>query len=96
MLAIHNQDTDHYEFLIDTGKNTIFKSTEEGLRAAINKLVAAYDALDELGDIHPELNGEVAIELFSGSVNADTSDFEYESNLNAEILEDNSDKISKF
>ena len=96
MLAIHNQDTDHCEFLIDTGKNSIFKSTEEGARAAINKLVDAYDALDELGAIHPELNGEVAIELFSGAVDSDTSDFEYESNLNTEILEDGSDKISKF
>ena len=96
MLAIHNQDTDHCEFLIDTGKNSIFKSTEEGARAAINKLVDAYDALDELGAIHTELNGEVAIELFSGAVDSDTSDFEYESNLNTEILEDGSDKISKF
>ena len=96
MLAIHNQDTDHCEFLIDTSKNSIFKATEEGARAAINKLVDAYDALDELGAIHPELNGEVAIELFSGAVDSDTSDFEYESNLNTEILEDGSDKISKF
>ena len=96
MLAIHNQDTDRCEFLIDTGKNSIFKSTEEGTRAAINKLVAAYDALDELAAIHPELNLEVAIELFSGAVESDTSDFEYESNLNTEMLEDSSDKISKF
>lgn len=96
LLVMQNIDTDYCEFLIDTSRNSMFKSTEDGQRSSIEKLVTVYDALDELTNIHPELNEEIAIELFAGSLDGDTNDFEYESDLNTEIIEESSTKTENF